>query len=121
MGFLDKVKDTAKQVGDKAQELGDKGKEKLEDHKLHKQIEEHQTEIGGLVYAQRTGSGTPESDARIDELVAAITAAEQEIGANGTETSAAEPDAEPAPAATTADTPPPASPPPATVIPPPDS
>lgn len=79
MGLMDKVKDTAKQAKDKAQQGVKAGQEKLEDAKLRKKINESKEEIGGLVYAQRTGAGTPDTDAEIDRLVGEITKAEHEI------------------------------------------
>jgi hypothetical protein len=89
MGLMDKVKDTAKQVGDKAQQGVKAGQEKLEDAKLRKKINERKEEIGGLVYAQRTGAPAPDADAEIARLVAEITAAEHEIE-NNTPTESAE-------------------------------
>jgi hypothetical protein len=95
MGFLDKVKDTAKQVGDKAQEVGAKGKDKLEDHKLGKQIEEYKQEIGTIVYGQKTGGDVGGGDARIDELVGLITKTAAEITSDGPAASAPAADATP--------------------------
>jgi hypothetical protein len=79
MGFLDKVKDTAKTVGDKAKQGVEVGQEKLEDAKLKKKISTSKEEIGGLVYQQRTGTGGPATDAEIDRLVGEIKSAEEEL------------------------------------------
>jgi hypothetical protein len=81
MGFLDKVKDTAKQVGEKAQHGVEAGKEKLEETKLKKKIEGLKEEIGGLVYDQRTGSGAADAEAEITRIVAEIKSAEEQIAA----------------------------------------
>jgi hypothetical protein len=97
MGLMDKVKEGAKQAKDKAQQGVKAGQEKLEDSKLRKKINEWKEEIGGLVYAQRTGAGTPDADAEIDRLVGEITAAEHEIE-NNTASESSESDAETPPA-----------------------
>lgn len=96
MGFLDKVKDSAKTVGDKAKSGVATGQEKLEDRKLAKQIEESKNQIGDLVYAQRTGGAPDDADAEIDRLVAAITDAETEMENNTPIVDAAPDAAEPA-------------------------
>jgi hypothetical protein len=82
MGFLDKVKDTATKGAEKAKQAVDTGQEKLGDAKLKKKIESYKQEIGGLVYAQRTGSAGTDTDAEIDRLVAEIQAAEEELAAS---------------------------------------
>ncbi|MGZ8734566.1 MAG: hypothetical protein ACXW1M_05220 [Acidimicrobiia bacterium] len=38
MGFLDKVKETSKQMGEKAQQLAEAGQDKFDDFKTDKQI-----------------------------------------------------------------------------------
>jgi hypothetical protein len=75
LGFLDKVKETTKQVGDKAQQLAESGQEKLDDYKTEKRIADLEGQIGRLVFAQRTGADTADADTEIDRLVAEITAA----------------------------------------------
>jgi hypothetical protein len=82
MGFLDKVKDTATKGADKAKQGVKAGQEKLEDAKLKKKIEGAKTEIGGLVYEQRSGSAGPATEAEIDRLVGEIKAAEEELAAS---------------------------------------
>ena len=82
MGFLDKVKDTASKGAEKAKEGVKAGQDKLEDAKLKKKIESAKTDIGGLVYEQRTGSGGPATDAEIDRLVGEIKSAEEELAAS---------------------------------------
>ena len=69
MGFLDKVKETTKQVGDKAQQLADTGQEKFEDYKGDKRIGELQQQIGALVYGQRTSGAPIDADAQINRLI----------------------------------------------------
>ena len=81
MGFLDKVKDTASKGAEKAKQGVQAGQDKLEDAKLKKKIDSAKTEIGGLVYAQRTGSGGPTTDSDIDRLIEEIKTAEAELAA----------------------------------------
>lgn len=84
MGLLDKVKDTAKQVGEKAQQGMELGKEKLEDAKLKKKISDAKEEIGELVYAQRVGSGAADADAQITALVEQVTELTKELESDDT-------------------------------------
>lgn len=76
MGFMDKVKDTAKQVGDAATSAAKSGQDKLEEVQIKKRIGDLQEELGGVVYAQRTGGAVPDGDASfdaaVDRLVTAI-------------------------------------------------
>jgi len=73
VGFMDKVKSTAQQVGDKAQEVGKVGQEKIEDARAKKKIEGLERELGALVYAQRSGTADEGSDAEVDRIVGEIT------------------------------------------------
>ena len=82
MGFLDKVKDTAGKGAEKAKQGVKAGQDKLEESKIKKKIESAKTEIGGLVYEQRTGGGGPATDAEIDRLVDEIKSAEKELAAS---------------------------------------
>jgi hypothetical protein len=82
MGFLDKVKDTATKGAGKAKQAVEVGQEKVGDAKLKKKIDSCKQEIGGLVYAQRTGSAGADTDAEIDRLVTEIQAAEEELAAS---------------------------------------
>ena len=79
MGFLDKVKDTAKDLGEKAQQGVEAGKEKYEETKLKKKAGELKEQIGALVYDQKTGNGAADADAQIDALVAQLTEVNTEI------------------------------------------
>ena len=83
MGFLDKVKDTAKTVGEKAQQGVKAGQEKLEDARLRRRIGELKEELGGIVYQQRAGAAPATAEADIDRLVEAIKAAEEELAESG--------------------------------------
>lgn len=76
MGFLDKVKETSKQVGEKAQQLAEAGQDKYDDIKTDKQISTLKEQIGDLVYRGHTGDAPTDADAQITALVGEIRAAE---------------------------------------------
>src|SRR5438105_4786964 len=59
MGFLDKVKDAAGKAADQAKHATAVGKEKLEDVRLQKKINDLCEEIGALVVAQRRNEAPP--------------------------------------------------------------
>ncbi len=76
MGFLDKVKETSKQMGEKAQQLAEAGQDKFDDFKTDKQISAIKEQIGDLVYRVQTGGAPADADAQITALVGEISAAE---------------------------------------------
>jgi hypothetical protein len=82
MGFLDKVKDAAGKAADQAKHATAVGKEKIEDVRLQKKINELCTEIGALVVAQRRNEAPADADAMIDGKVAEIGEIEKQIEAN---------------------------------------
>jgi hypothetical protein len=76
VGFLDKVKETSKQVGEKAQQLAEAGQDKFDDLKTDKQISTLKEQIGDIVYRGHTGDAPDDADAEITRIVAEIRAAE---------------------------------------------
>jgi hypothetical protein len=82
MGFLDKVKDAAGKAADQAKHATAVGKEKIEDVRLQKKINELCTEIGALVVAQRRNEAPADADAMIDGKVAEIAEIEKQIESN---------------------------------------
>jgi hypothetical protein len=97
MSLLDKVKDVAGKAADQAKHATEVGKEKLEDHKLGKQVQTLFQEIGELVVQQRRGTAPADAATRIDVKISEITELESQIEANsvadaaeGTTESAAE-------------------------------
>ena len=82
MGFLDKVKETAGKAADQAKHATAVGKEKIEDARLQKKINELCQEIGALVVAQRRNEAPDDADAQIDAKVAEIAEIEKQIEAN---------------------------------------
>jgi hypothetical protein len=80
MGLLDKVKETAQKGVDAAKEGVKVGQDKLEEQKAKRKVGDLKEELGGVVYAQRTGT-TPagvDTEAEITRLVAEIDAAQAE-------------------------------------------
>ena len=81
MSLLDKIKDTATKAAEGVQKAAESGQEKLEETKLKKRIGDLKEELGGAVYAQRTGTADPDADTEIARLVGEITDAEAHVGA----------------------------------------
>lgn len=81
MGFLDKVKDTANKAAEKVQQGAEAAQDKLEETKAKKRLGDLKEELGGVVYAQRTGTGAADAEAEIVRLVGEIQAVEAEIAA----------------------------------------
>jgi hypothetical protein len=79
MGLLDKVKETAQKGADFAKEGVKAGQEKIDSHKLEKKIGELKEELGGIVYAQKSGNAPADADADITRIVNEITAAQAEL------------------------------------------
>ena len=82
MGFLDKVKDAAGKAADQAKHATAVGKEKLEDTRLQRKINDLCEEIGALVVAQRRNEAPADADAQIDAKVAEIAEIEKQMEAN---------------------------------------
>jgi hypothetical protein len=82
MGLLDKVKDVANKATEQAKHGIAVGKEKVEDVRLRKQVQELLAEIGDLVVSQRRGTAPADADAQIDAKIASITELEAQIEAN---------------------------------------
>jgi hypothetical protein len=82
MGFLDKVKETAGKAADQAKHATAVGKEKLEDTRLQKKINDLCEEIGALVVAQRRNEAPADLEAQIDAKVAEIAEIEKQMEAN---------------------------------------
>jgi BMFP domain-containing protein YqiC len=81
MGLLDKVKDVANKATEQAKHGIAVGKDKVEDARVRKQIEDVLQEIGDLVVGQRRGSAPADADAQIDAKVARVTELEAQLQA----------------------------------------
>ena len=104
MGFMDKVKETAAKGTEMAKGAAKAGQEKLDEQKTKKKIGELKEELGGIVYAQKTGTGNGSADAEIERLVGEIQEAEEALATIG-----AEDEGESGDAATAAEAPAPAA------------
>src|SRR3954452_18323232 len=82
MGILDKVKDAATKATEQAKHGIAVGKEKVEETKLRKQMDETFESIGRLVVQQRRGEAPSDADAQIATAVAHIAELEQQIEAH---------------------------------------
>jgi hypothetical protein len=90
MGFMDKVKETASKGTEMAKGAAKTGQDKLEEQKTKKKIGELKEELGGVVYAERTGAGNGSADAEIARLVGEIGEAEAALEAIGAEDESAD-------------------------------
>jgi hypothetical protein len=82
MGFLDKMKDAASKATEQAKHATAVGKEKLEDVRLQKKIDDLCKEIGALVVAQKRNEAPDDAPAQIDAKVAEIGELEKQMEAN---------------------------------------
>ncbi|MFZ1489166.1 MAG: hypothetical protein WAS51_04440 [Ilumatobacteraceae bacterium] len=71
MGFLDKAKDTISKATETA-------KDKIDDVKDKRKVDDLLDDLGRIVYRQRTDRGRPTDDADISRLVAELQALEAE-------------------------------------------
>jgi hypothetical protein len=91
MGLMDKVKAQATQLAQKTQEAAQEGKAKLDQAQANRRGDMLLRQLGAAVYAERTGRGTADTQATIDQLVSAISAHERENGLNLTPTTVPQP------------------------------
>jgi hypothetical protein len=69
---MDKVKDTANKAAEQVQKAAETGQDKLEETKLKKKVGDLKEELGGIVYAQRTGGAADNAESEITRLVGEI-------------------------------------------------
>jgi hypothetical protein len=82
MGLMDKVKAQATQLAQKTQEAAHEGKARIDQAQANRRGDMLLRQLGAAVFAERTGRGTADTQATIDQLVSAISAHEQENGLN---------------------------------------
>ena len=85
MGLMDKVKAQATQLAQKTQEAAQEGKSRIDQAQAGRRGDVLLRQLGALVFAERTGRGTADSQAKIDELVSTISTHEKENGLNLTQ------------------------------------
>ncbi|MFM8304899.1 MAG: hypothetical protein ACKOA9_11485 [Actinomycetota bacterium] len=85
MGLMDKMKETAAKGADAAKGAAKAGQDKIEETKIKKKIADLKEELGGIVFAQKTGASNPAADssfdASIDRLVSEIREREEALAA----------------------------------------
>jgi hypothetical protein len=81
MGLMDKVKETAQKGVDATKGAVSAGQDKLDDMKAEKHVKDLKEELGGLVYAQQSGSPAPDHDAEVARLVGEIKESEAALAA----------------------------------------
>jgi hypothetical protein len=82
MGLMDKVKAQATQLAQKTQEAAQEGKAKIDQAQANRRGDALLRQLGAAVFAERTGRGTADSQAKIDQLINDISAHERENGLN---------------------------------------
>ena len=82
MGLMDKVKAQATQLAQQTREAAEQGKAKLDQAQASRRGDAMLRQLGSLVYADKTGRGAPDGQAKIDQLVNDISAYERENGLN---------------------------------------
>ena len=81
MGLLDKVKETAQKGADLAKDGVKAGQDKLDEQKLKKKVSDLKEELGGVVYAQKSGTTTEGVDPEVEiaRIVAELNAVIAEL------------------------------------------
>jgi hypothetical protein len=82
MGLMDRVRAQATQIAQQAQEAAQEGKARLDQAQAGRRGDMMLRQLGALVFAERTGRGTADSQARIDQLISEISAHESQNGLN---------------------------------------
>jgi hypothetical protein len=82
MGLMDRVRAQATQLAQQAQEAAQEGKARLDQAQAGRRGDVLLRQLGALVFAERTGRGTADSQARIDQLISEISAHEGQNGLN---------------------------------------
>jgi hypothetical protein len=82
MGLMDRVKAQATQLAQATQQAALDGKAKLDQAQASRRGDALLRSLGAAVYAERSGRGTPDSQAKIDKLIADISAHERDNGLN---------------------------------------
>jgi hypothetical protein len=77
---MDRVKAQAAQIAQQAQEAAQEGRARLDQAQAGRRGDVLLRQLGAAVFAERTGRGTADSQARIDQLINDISAYERENG-----------------------------------------
>ena len=79
MGILDKAKEGAKKAGEKAKQGVAAGQDKVDEVKTKRRISDLKEELGGIVFAQRTGTPPGDAETDITRIVGEIKEAEAHL------------------------------------------
>jgi hypothetical protein len=79
---MDRVRAQATQIAQQAQEAAQEGKARLDQAQASRRGDMLLRQLGALAFAERTGRGTADSQARIDQLISEISAYESQHGLN---------------------------------------
>ena len=82
MGLMDRVRAQATQLAQQAQDAAQEGKARLDQAQAGRRGDMLLRQLGALVLAERTGRGTADSQAKIDQLISEISAHESQNGLN---------------------------------------
>ena len=82
MGLMDRVKAQANQLAQMTQDAAQEGKARIDQAQANRRGDALLRQLGATVYADRTGRGTADTQAKIDQLVSDISAHEQSYGLN---------------------------------------
>ena len=85
MGLMDRVRAQATQIAQQAQEAAQEGRARLDQAQASRRGDMLLRQLGALVFAERTGRGTADSQAQIDQLISEISAHESQNGLNLTD------------------------------------
>jgi hypothetical protein len=90
MGLMDKVKAQATQLAEQTRQAAEQGKAKLDQAQAQRRGDQMLRQLGQLVFADRTGRGGPDGQAKVDQLINDLSAYERENGLNLTADPAAQ-------------------------------
>lgn len=82
MGLMDRVKAQANQLAQMTQDAAQEGRNRIDQAQANRRGDALLRQLGAAVFADRTGRGTPDSQAKIEQLISEISAHEQQNGLN---------------------------------------
>jgi hypothetical protein len=82
MGLMDRVKAQANQLAQMTQDAAQEGRSRIDQAQAGRRGDALLRQLGAAVFADRTGRGTPDSQAKIEQLISEISAHEQQNGLN---------------------------------------
>ncbi len=85
MGLMDRVKEQANQLAQKTQEAAQEGRARIDQAQAARRGDMLLRQLGALVFAERTGRGTGDSQTQIDQLIGELSAHETQTGLNLTD------------------------------------